>query len=196
MVAVVATGDDLRRPVLDAYRRHVNRGLANLLSFMGAPLEVHSAGSQVFDENGRAYLDCGGFGVFLLGHCHPKVVEAVQRQLTRHPLATHVLVDPRLAEGAAALASVTPAGLDVVFLVNSGTEAVELGLKVARANGRRRVIAMDGGFHGKTLGSLSVGGRAVTALPSSPSCHWSRSCPSATPPPSTTLLAAGTGTRA
>jgi len=141
------------------YRDHVNRGMARMLSLMGAGEEASSQGSIVVSAAGERYLDCGGYGVFLLGHCHPTVVDAVVEQVRRHPLATHALLEPTVAHAAGALSAVAPPGLDYVFFTNSGTEAVELGLKVARANGRRRVIAAERGFHGKTLGALSAAGK-------------------------------------
>ncbi|MEA2687332.1 MAG: putrescine aminotransferase [Actinomycetota bacterium] len=148
-----------RTVVLDRYDRHVNRSLARLARLLDAPVEIRSAGSKVYGAGGEEYLDCGGFGVFLLGHSHPVVVEAVRRQLDAHPLATRLFLNPQLAEAAAALAGVAPAGLDYVFLTNSGAEAVEVGIKLARLNGKTRILAMDGGFHGKTMGALSVTGR-------------------------------------
>ena len=119
-------------------------------------------------DDGRTYLDCGGFGVFLLGHCHPRVVSAVRTQLERHPLSTRLFLNAQLAEAAEALAHAAPEGLDKVFLTGSGAEATELGLKLARLAGRTRVVAMDGGFHGKTLGAVSVTGRAQYRDPFAP----------------------------
>jgi putrescine aminotransferase len=148
-----------RDVVLERYRRHVNIGLAKLGEFMHLPLEVRSEGSLVFDEKGEAYLDCGGYGVFILGHRHPAVVQAVRDQLDRHPLATRVLLNPDLARSAETLARVSPPGLDYVFFTNSGTEAAEAGIKIARLNGKHRLIATHGGFHGKSMGALSVTGR-------------------------------------
>jgi len=130
-----------------------------MLSLMGAAEEVSSQGAIVTAANGDRYLDCGGYGVFLHGHCHPKVVAAVIEQIQKHPLPTHALLEPVVAHAAAALSAIAPGDLDYVFFTNSGAEAVELGLKVARANGRYRVISTDGGFHGKTLGALSVTGK-------------------------------------
>src|ERR671929_2440250 len=121
-----------RDVVLERYRRHISTSLASLAEMIAAPAEVRSAGTKVYGADGEVYRDCGGFGVFLLGHTHPRVAGAVRRQLEEHPLATRVFLDPQLAEAAAALASVTPDGLDHVFLTNSGAEAVELGLKLAR----------------------------------------------------------------
>ena len=155
--------------VLDRYAKHVNKSLATLARLVAAPAEVAAAGSKVQGSDGHTYLDCGGFGVFLLGHCHPVVVAAVREQLERNPLATRLFLNPELAQAAADLAGVTPAGLDYVFLTNSGAEATELGLKLARLAGKRHVIATHGGFHGKTLGALSVTGRAEYRDPFGPS---------------------------
>ena len=157
-----------RDRVLDRYTKHVNKSLASLARFVAAPVEVAAAGSKVRGSDGHTYLDCGGFGVFLLGHCPPAVVAAVREQLGRNPLATRLFLSPELAEAAADLAGVTPAGLDYVYLTTSGAEATELGLKLARLAGKRHVIAMHGGFHGKTLGALSVTGRAQYRDPFGP----------------------------
>jgi putrescine aminotransferase len=157
-----------RDVVLQRYNDHVNRSLAGLARLMAAPVEDSSDGTRVFGQDGEEYLDCGGFGVFLLGHCHPTVVMAVRHQLETHPLATRLFLNPQLAEAAEALAGVSPPGLDHVFLTNSGAEAVEVGLKLARLAGRTRLVAMDGGFHGKTLGALSVTGRPLYRQPFAP----------------------------
>ena len=85
-----------RAEVLDTYRRHVNKTSAILADLIAAPLEVSSLGTKVYDEHGNAYLDCGGYAVFLLGHRHPAVIAAVHRQLDLHPLATRLLPSPPL----------------------------------------------------------------------------------------------------
>jgi len=157
-----------RDRVLDRYTKHVNSSLASLARLVATPVEVAAAGSKVRGSDGQTYLDCGGFGVFLLGHCHPAVVAAVREQLERNPLATRLFLNPELAQAAADLAGVTPPGLDYVFLTNSGAEAAELGLKLARLAGKPHVIAMHGGFHGKTLGALSVTGKAEYRDPFGP----------------------------
>src|SRR5260221_5125775 len=148
-----------RQTVLQQYRRYVNSGFAKLNELMGMPLEVRSAGNLVFDEEDIAYLDCGGYGVFLLGHCHTTVIEAVKAQLERHPLSTRLLLNPELARAAESLARVTPEGLDFVCFTNSGAETTEVGIKIARLNRKDKLISMQGGFHGKTMGALSVTGR-------------------------------------
>lgn len=157
-----------RDTVLRRYSKHVNSALAGIARLVAAPVETRSAGTKVYGADGAAYLDCGGFGVFLLGHCHPTVVGAVRRQLETHPLATRLFLNAQLAEAAAALSSVAPAGLDYVFLTNSGAEATEVGLKLARLAGKTRVVAMEGGFHGKTLGAVSVTGRPQYRDPFAP----------------------------
>jgi putrescine aminotransferase len=157
-----------REQVLDRYTKHVNKSLARLARLVASPVEVAAAGSKVQGGDGRWYLDCGGFGVFLLGHCHPAVVAAVREQVARNPIATRLFLNPELAQAASDLAGVTPTGLDYVFLTNSGAEATEVGLKLARLAGKRHVIAMHGGFHGKTLGALSVTGRAQYRDPFGP----------------------------
>ena len=154
--------------VLARYGAHVNRGLAGLARLVAAPVEVSAVGSKVHGSDGHTYLDCGGFGVFLLGHCHPGVVAAVRAQLERNPLATRLFLNAELAQAAHDLAAITPTGLDYVFLTNSGAEATELGLKLARLAGKRRIVAMHGGFHGKTLGALSVTGRPLFRDPFDP----------------------------
>ncbi|GAB2808906.1 aspartate aminotransferase family protein [Streptomyces daliensis] len=142
--------------VLDAYRRHVNHGRARLAALTGSVVEVASEGTKVWDTHGKEYLDCSGYGVFLLGHRHPRVMEAVIEQIHRHPMATRLLLEPRVARAATALARVTPPGLDHVHFVTSGAEATETAIKLARAHGKRRLVSATGGYHGKTAGALSL----------------------------------------
>src|SRR5436190_11127920 len=124
-----------------------------------SPLIVERAqGSFLYTPDGRRYLDLGsGIATTNVGHSHPRVIAAAEAQLRR---VTHVSITAyheaplALAER---LVQVTPPGLDAVFLTNSGAEAVEGALKLAkRATGRRAVVAFLGGFHGRTYGALSV----------------------------------------
>ncbi|MEW5506639.1 aspartate aminotransferase family protein [Pseudomonas antarctica] len=141
------------------FRQHVNSGYARLASLMNLPIEHASRGVYIYDSQGRQYLDAGGYGVFFLGHGHPVVVEAVTRQLQQNALASKLLLNPQQALAAQALAARCPGNLDYVFFCNSGAEATEAGLKLARLNGCRRTLSTLGGFHGKTLGALAVTGR-------------------------------------
>jgi putrescine aminotransferase len=138
---------------------------------MRAGIETRSRGPYVWDERGESYLDCGGYGVFILGHCHPAVVEAVVEQVRRHPTSTHLLMNGAEAEAAEMLAGVAPGGLDHVRFGLSGADAVETALKLARLDGRRRVIAMENGYHGMTLGALSVTGAEKYRKPFEPLLH-------------------------
>jgi putrescine aminotransferase len=156
------------REVADGYRRHVSRGRARLAELTGGLVEVASQGSTVVDATGREFLDCGGYGVFLLGHRHPAVVAAVVDQVQRHPLSTRLMLDPTVARAASALASVTPEGLDYVHFVNSGAEATEAAIKLARAHGRRTLVSASGGFHGKTTGALGLTANELYQAPFRP----------------------------
>ena len=119
---------------------------------------VRGEGTRVWDHEGREYLDFyGGHCVALLGHCPPRVVEAIRRQAGDLLFYSNAVYSPVRAEAARALAALAPAGLGRVFWCNSGTEANETALKLARATtGRSRVVAFEGGFHGRTLGSLAA----------------------------------------
>jgi putrescine aminotransferase len=165
---MAAAAADDRAAVVKDYRAHVNRGLARLAQLMSSPLEVRSSGCLVHDAAGQAYLDCGGYGVFILGHCHPAVVDAATDQIRRHPIATRLFLSPELAAAARALATVAPGDLEYVYFACSGAEATETGLKLARLSGARRVVAMHSGFHGKTMGALSVTGRQLFRDPFGP----------------------------
>jgi putrescine aminotransferase len=158
--------------VIPLHDRQGERGRARLAALSGGRLEVDSAGALVYDDTGRAYLDCGGHGGFLLGHRHPRVAAAVVDQINRRPMASRMLLDPTVARAAATLAEVTPRGLDFVQFVNSGTEAVETAIKLARAHGAYRLVSAHGGSHGTTLGALSLstrGGGAEAFRPLLPS---------------------------
>jgi acetylornithine/LysW-gamma-L-lysine aminotransferase len=115
-------------------------------------------GTRVWDTAGKEYIDCmGGYGVALVGHCNDRVVNALKRQaeilITAH-MSTYN--DTRLIF-MEKIASVAPPTLNKIFFANSGAESVEAALKFARKySGRHGVIAMNGGYHGKTLGALSV----------------------------------------
>ena len=120
---------------------------------------VRGEGVYLFDEDGRRYLDfTSGIGVTSTGHCHPRVVEAVQRQAAQliHGQYTTVL-HPRLGELTGRLGALTPPGVDSFFYASAGTEAIEAALRLCRqATGRANVIVFQGSFHGRTIGSLSM----------------------------------------
>jgi putrescine aminotransferase len=157
-----------RAEVLDLYGRHVNSGLARLARLTASPVTVRGEGDYVHTEDGERLLNCGGFSVFLLGHGYRPVVDAVARQLNTLALTGPMVYHEELARAAATLAATCPPGLEYVYLTNSGAEACETALKLARMNGKRHVVSTDGGFHGKTLGALAVTGRTSFRAPCEP----------------------------
>ncbi|MEV6960593.1 aminotransferase class III-fold pyridoxal phosphate-dependent enzyme [Streptomyces sp. NPDC051207] len=163
-----AFSDSDETDVVDLYLRHIGSGRAVMGRVMGGMAEVRSEGPWIHTDDGRRFLDFGGYGVFILGHRHPAVVAAVHRQIDTHPLASRVFLEPVAARAAEALAAHTPPGLDYVHFVNSGAEATEAALKLARAHGRNAVVTTRRGFHGKTLGALSVTANATYQTPFQP----------------------------
>ncbi len=154
-----------------AYAKHVNPSWVTLVQFMGfATTEAEAQGAIVRDSQGNDYIDClGGPGVFIAGHRHPKIVAAAKDQLDRMPLSSRLLLNPWQAEAAARVAAACPGDLDCVFFCNSGAEAVEGALKIARMHtGRPAFVSTVGGFHGKTFGALSASGREVYRAPFEP----------------------------
>lgn len=116
-------------------------------------------GAYIIDPAGRRYLDfTSGIGVTSTGHCHPRVVAAAQEQVATmiHAQATTVM-NPRLPELAEKLGELTPDPLNAFFFSNAGTEVAEAAIRLVRqATGRPNVIVFHGGFHGRTMGSLSM----------------------------------------
>ena len=119
---------------------------------------VRGEGAVVWDDAGRSYIDCAaGTGVACLGHAHPVVVEALNRQARTLITCGGVFFNDRRAELLARLVSVAPDSLMRAFLCNSGSEAIETAFKFARlATGRTDIVAAARGFHGRTMGALSA----------------------------------------
>jgi acetylornithine aminotransferase/acetylornithine/N-succinyldiaminopimelate aminotransferase len=117
-------------------------------------------GMWVYDVDGKKYLDLyGGHAVALTGHCHPRIVQAIQDQSARLIFYSNVVYSSIRARASRALVETAPDNMDRVFFCNSGAEANETAIKIARKfTGRRTIVAMDGGFHGRTTGALSATG--------------------------------------
>lgn len=119
----------------------------------------HGEGSYLYDTEGRQYLDfTSGIGVTSTGHSHPKVVEAAQQQIAKciHAQYTTVMHQPVL-ELSERLGERMPGDIDSLFFASAGTEVVEASLRLARqSTGRPNIIVFHGGFHGRTMGSLSM----------------------------------------
>ncbi len=152
------------------YKSHLNPPLARVMKISGSPVEVRASGTTIWDHTGKAYLDfAGGYGVFTLGHSHPRVVAAVRAQLELMSLSGKTMFDPLAGRLASALAAITPGDLSISFFANSGAEAVEGALKLARAaTGRAKIVATSNAFHGKTTGALAASGRDYYKTPFGP----------------------------
>ena len=132
-------------------------------------IEVERAdGIYIYDKSGKAYMDMiSGVSVNNIGHRHPEVVQALQEQLDKH---LHVLVYGEFIQDAEnlfakRLTALLPNSLNCVYPVNSGTEANEAAIKLARrATGRRELVSFRGAYHGSTLGSLSISGNEVKKM--------------------------------
>jgi acetylornithine/succinyldiaminopimelate/putrescine aminotransferase len=126
-------------------------------------LEIRRAeGNYLFDAGGKQYLDLvGGISVANVGHRHPRVLEAIRRQLDDylHVMVYGEFVETPQVKFAKMLADHLPAGLDSVYFTNSGAEAIEGAIKLARrVNGRPRILAFNRSYHGSTLGALGLMG--------------------------------------
>ena len=152
---------------VEAYERHVNRGFIGYRKSVTeagqfAALEWSGKGSVLRDLLGREYIDClGGYGIFSSGVNHPRILGAVACQMQRMALNSQELLEPWRAALARLLAMVTPGELGNAFFINNGTDAIEGAIKLARLyTGRNLFISTLGGFHGKSMGSLSLMGKA------------------------------------
>ncbi len=152
---------------VEAYERHVNRGFIGYRKSVTeagqfAAVEWCGCGQILQDLLGRQYIDClGGYGIFSAGVNHPKIVKAVSDQMRRMALNSQELLEPWRAALAKLLAMVTPGDLQNAFFINNGTDAIEGAIKLARLyTGRNTFVSTLGGFHGKSMGSLSLMGKA------------------------------------
>jgi predicted acetylornithine/succinylornithine family transaminase len=131
---------------------------------------VRGQGITVWDAEGHKYLDMtSGQGVALIGHSHPTLVNAVQHQVTRLITCPEIFYNDQRAAFYSRLAERTPSGLDLFFLCNSGAEAIEGAIKLARlVTKRSKIVAIQRGFHGRTMGALSATWKAEYREPFAP----------------------------
>jgi putrescine aminotransferase len=152
------------------FDRYVNPGILEYRKSVSSDytaVEWRDEGSVFYDIHGKEFIDClGGFGIYMLGHRHPTVVKAVRDQLEHQALHSQELLDPMRGYLSHLLAMVTPGDLRYSFFCNSGTEANEGAMKLAKLYARRKkashtlgMISTTRGFHGKSFGSLSVSGK-------------------------------------
>ncbi|MEJ2865865.1 acetylornithine transaminase [Actinomycetospora flava] len=129
---------------------------------------VRGEGARVWDADGREYLDLlGGIAVNFLGHAHPRIVEAVSTQVATLGHTSNLVINPVAVELAERLLGLL-GHEGRVLLCNSGAEANEAALKITRRTGRTKVIATEGGFHGRTMGALALTGQPAKREPFEP----------------------------
>jgi LysW-gamma-L-lysine/LysW-L-ornithine aminotransferase len=134
-----------------------DRNLSNL--YQKFPIRIERGkGAYVWDTSGKEYIDCmGGYGVALVGHCNPRVVEAIKNQAEKLIVCHMSLYNDTREDFLTKIAAIAPQGLNKIFFSNSGAEAVEAALKFSRRyTSKPGIISMNGGYHGKTFGALSV----------------------------------------
>ena len=160
---------------VESYEQYYNRGFVGYRKSVTeagqfAALEWSGEGSRLYDLLGREYIDClGGFGIFSAGVNHPKVIKAVTDQMRRMALNSQELLEPWRAALARVLAGITPGDLQNSFFINNGTDAIEGAIKLTRLYTKRSTfISAIGGFHGKSMGSLSLMGKASFREPFQP----------------------------
>ncbi|CAF1219109.1 unnamed protein product [Rotaria sordida] len=186
LIAKRDLNDDEKKQLIDEtvdnFNAYINPGFLQYRKSFSpdyVAVEWADSGSTFTCVKGIEYIDClGGYGIYNVGHRHPKVLKAVTDQLNRQALHSQELLDPLRGYLAKILADLAPGNLKYTFFTNSGTESVEGALKMAMlATGRRTIIAAVGGFHGKSLGSLSATSKAVFRKPFLPSLHNVRHIP-------------------
>lgn len=143
---------------MDEYTDRAKEVLTNALVMHTGIVAKKADGIYVEDLNGRRYMDfTSGLATVNIGHNHPGVVEAIRKQAENFIHSGCIFYYEPLIVLAEKLRQVTPAGLDMFFFSNSGAEAVEGAMKLARySTGRQGVIAFTGGFHGRTFGAMSL----------------------------------------
>ncbi len=175
------SADERRRVTEESVRYwtdHVNEGFLQYRKSVSTDytsVEWRDEGAVFYDINGKEYIDClGGFGIYVTGHRHPKVLKAVRDQLDKQAIHSQELIDPLRTYLAHLVAQITPGDLQFSFFTNSGTESIEACLKMSMlATGRHHFIGTIGAFHGKTLGSLGGTSKAVFREPFLPLLNWS-----------------------
>ncbi len=149
----------------ELHEKYLNNQMVRVLQTIGYDRTYTKAtGQYLYDQDNQEYLDClSGFGVFAVGRNHPTVISALQETLTLE-LPNLVQMDVSLLSGLLAkkVLETTPDNLSKMFFCNSGTEAVEAAIKFARYTTKReKIVYCDHGYHGLTMGSLSLVGEEV-----------------------------------
>lgn len=182
LIGKKSLGADERQQVIEEsvkfWAEHVNAGFLQYRKSVSTDytaVEWDDHGAVFRDVNGKEFIDMlGGFGIYNVGHRHPRVLQAVRQQLDRQAIHSQELIDPLRTYLARLVSLITPGDLNYSFFTNSGTESIEACLKMSvLATGRHHFVGAIGGFHGKTLGSLGGTSKAVFREPFLPLLNWS-----------------------
>ncbi len=162
---------------VEFWNEHVNAGFLQYRKSVSTDytaVEWEDEGAVFRDVNGKEFIDMlGGFGIYVVGHRHPKVLKAVTDQLQKQAIHSQELIDPLRTYLAKLVSQITPGDLQYSFFSNSGTESVEGCLKMAMlTTGRRKLVGTIGAFHGKTLGALGGTSKAFFREQFLPLLNW------------------------
>ena len=165
-----AEKEEITRETIENFDVYVSPGWLKYrksVSTNAAVVEWKDYGAYCSGLYGEEFIDClGGFGIYTCGHRNPEIVETVMAQLNHQALHSQELLDPLRGYLAKAMADITPGDLEKCFFTNGGAEAVEMALKLARiATGGRWFISTVGGFHGKSMGAVSMTGKGTYRIP-------------------------------
>jgi putrescine aminotransferase len=174
------TPDERKRVIEESvqnWNAHVNAGFLQYRKSVSTDytaVEWEDEGAVFRDVNGKEFIDIlGGFGIYVVGHRHPKVLKAVTDQLQKQAIHSQELIDPLRTYLAKLVSQITPGDLTYSFFSNSGTESIEGCLKMAMlTTGRRKLVGTLGAFHGKSLGSLGGTSKAFFREPFLPLLNW------------------------
>ena len=147
--------------LFDNYSRLISSTYPAFLKRLGlSTTAIKAEGATITDSKNKTFIDCiSGYGLFNLGHNHPQIVKALIRQLNSNQQFNKPFIIEQQVELAELLADITPGDLSCSFVCNSGSEAIDNAIKLARLSQKKsQIIAAHGGFHGYTFGALSVTG--------------------------------------
>lgn len=155
--------DTIRQDTIDNYYNYFNSGWMDFRKSItpdGATIEWSDTPEHINDVYGEPYIDCiGGFGTYICGHRNPDILKYVKKQMDRLTLSSTELLEPLRGYLCEVLAMITPGDLQYSYLTNGGAEAVEMALKLAVLyNGPGYFISTVHGFHGKSMGAVSMTG--------------------------------------
>jgi putrescine aminotransferase len=157
------TGHSSEKDVLlyQKYGNLINAAYPNFLIKLGLTNSaIKAEGATITDSDGQTYIDCvAGYGIHNLGHNHPVIINALLEQIRENGLYGRPLISPIQVQLAQFLSEIIPGELDCSFICNSGSEAIDSAIKLARlVQGKSKIIAMENSFHGYTYGALSASG--------------------------------------